>query len=211
MVIYPSVPRRFSNLITIAIFASLPTKGLLSDFQDACFKGTAFSLVYWEQKPYIFKDEKHSEIDGALPEILRSVYKTCCKTNAKISAKLIDYPTSLKATIDDYSNEVIIPVGRRVGREESIYLHPFLGLVDSPGIAVVAQKSIPGEELMAAILDSWPILIFIGMSLSLSGIVMWALVRSFIDLTRKLSVYTIHEELALCASDVKQGHCVAQF
>ena len=64
---------------------------------------------------------------------------------------------------------------------------------------------------MAAILDSWPILIFIGMSLSLSGIVMWALVRSFIDLTRKLSVYTTHEELALCASDVKQGHCVAQF
>ena len=61
--------------------------------QDACDKGSAFSVVYWEQKPYIFKDEKPSEIDGALPEILRSVYKACCKTNAKISAKLIDYPT----------------------------------------------------------------------------------------------------------------------
>lgn len=142
-------------------------------------------MVYWEQNPYIFKDETPGEIDGALPEILRSVYKACCKTSAKISAKLIDYPTSLKTTIDDYSNEVIIPVGRRVGREKSIFLHPFLGLVDSPGIAVVAQKSIPGEELMAAILDSWPILIFIGTSLSLSGIVMWALVRN----------YSTHKEL----------------
>ncbi|KAJ7390182.1 hypothetical protein OS493_026689 [Desmophyllum pertusum] len=42
-------------------------------------------------------------------------------------------------------------------------------------MAIVAQQGIPGEELMAAILDSWPILIFIGMSLSLSGIVMWVL------------------------------------
>ena len=185
MVIYPSVARRYSNFITLAIFVTLPTESLLSSFQDACDKGTAFSLVYWEQRPYIFKDDKNSEIDGALPEILRSVYKTCCKTNAKISAKLIDYPTSLKATIDNHSDQVIIPVGRRIGREKSIFLRPFLGLVDSPGIAVVAQKSIPGVELMAAILDSWPILIFIGMSLSLSGIVMWALVRSFIDLARK--------------------------
>ena len=86
-------------------------------------------------------------------------------------------------------------MGRRVDREESIFLHPFLGLVDSPGIAVIAQKSIPGEELMAAILDSWPILIFIGMSLSLSGIVMWALVRSVIDSARKPTVITAHEEL----------------
>lgn len=186
MIIYPSVAWRFSNFITLAIFVTLPTQGLLSSFQDACYNGTAFSLVYWEQSPYIFKDDKHSRIDGALPEILRSVYKTCCKTDANISAKFIDYPaTSLKTTIDDYSNEVIIPVGRRVGREKSIFLRPFLGLVDSPGIAVVTLKSIPGEELMAAILDSWPILIFIGMSLSLSGIVMWALVRSFIDLAWK--------------------------
>ena len=177
MVIYPSVAWLFSNLITLAIFVILPTQGLLSSFQDACYNGTEFSLVYWEQRPYIFKDDKHNEIDGALPEILRSVYKTCCKTNAIISAKLIDYPAeSLKETIDDHSNEVIIPVGRRVGLEKSIFLRPFLGLVDSPGVAVVAQKSIPGEDLMAAILDSWPILIFIGMSLSLSGIVMWALV-----------------------------------
>ena len=67
--------------------------------------------------------------------------------------------------------------------------------VDSPGITVIAQKSIPGEELMAAILDSWRILIFIGMSLSLSGIVMWALVRSVIDSARKPTVITAHEEL----------------
>lgn len=170
----------FSAFIALALFASLPTKALPSSFQDACDNGTAFSLVYWEKKPYIFRGAKDSEIDGALPEILRSVFKACCKTGASISAKRIKYPRSLRTTIDDHPAEVIIPVGRRVGREESIFLRPFLGLIDSPGVAVVAQKSIPGEELMAAILDSWPILIFIGMSLSLSGIVMWVLVRDFI-------------------------------
>lgn len=170
----------FSTFIALAVFVSLPTKGLPSRFQNACDNGTAFSLVYWEQKPYIFKGTEDSEINGALPEIFRIVFKACCKTSASISAKLIEYPASLRATIIDHSAEVIIPVGRRVGREKSIFLRPFLGLIDSPGIAVIAQQSIPGEELMAAILDSWPILIFIGTSLSLSGIVMWALVRGFI-------------------------------
>ena len=171
----------FSSFIALAVFFSLPTtRGLPSSFQNACDNGTAFSLVYWEQKPYVFKGTEDSEISGALPEILRSVFKACCTSSASISAKLIEYPRSLSAAINDHSTEVIIPVGRRAGREKSIFLRPFLGLIDSPGIAVIAQKSIPGEELMAAILDSWPILIFIGMSLSLSGIVMWALVRSFI-------------------------------
>ena len=127
MVIYPSVLLRFSNFITLAVFVSLPTKGLSStssSIQDACDKGTAFSVVYWEQKPYIFKDEKSSEIGGALPEILRSVYKACFKTNAKISAKLIDYPTSLKTTIDDYSNEVIIGA-LQLGSRDHIFPRKF--------------------------------------------------------------------------------------
>ena len=43
-------------------------------------------------------------------------------------------------------------------------------------MAVIVPKTIPGEDLIAAILDSWPILIFIVMSVSLSAIAMWALV-----------------------------------
>ncbi|XP_022790215.1 uncharacterized protein LOC111329712 isoform X2 [Stylophora pistillata] len=147
-----------------------------SNMQNACSPGkTSLDLIYWEQKPYVFMDKERGEISGALPEILRIVFKACCQKTPNISAKPIEYPKSLKTTIDQYSEEIIIPVGRRVGLEKSIFLRPFVGSVDSPGMAVVVQRSIPGEELLAAILDSWPIMIFIGMSLSLSGIVMWVL------------------------------------
>lgn len=171
-----------SDLLALAVCLILPRTGFAtSSFQNACDTGTSLDVVYWEQKPYIFKED--GEITGALPEILRKGFKACCGKSVKISEKLrMEYPKSLKIAINQYSNETIIPVGRRVGLEDSIFLRPFLGSIDSPGMAVVVQKSIPGEELLAAIFDSWPILIFIGMSLSLSGIVMWVLVRPFIRL-----------------------------
>ena len=168
----------FSTLIAFAVFVCLTTKSFASNFQSACDNGTSFPLVYWEKHPYVYKDERDSTIKGALPEILRTIFKKCCNRSANISAKRLEYPISLRNTIYNHSHEVIIPVGRRIGREKSIFLRPFLGLIDSPGMAVVAQKTIPGEELVAAIFDSWPILIFIGMSVSLSAIVMWVLVRA---------------------------------
>ena len=171
--------RSFSSLVALATLVQLlPAKLLASSFQHACENGTSFSLVYWEQKPYIYKDEGGNAIKGALPEILRRIFRSCCKTDAHISAKLLDYPGSLRSTIQNYSREVIIPVGRRIGRQESIFLRPFVGFIDSPRMAVVAQKTIPGQELMAAIFDSWPILIFIAMAISLSAIVMWVLVSA---------------------------------
>ena len=169
---------RFFTLIAFAVFVSLATKSFASNFQSACDNGTSFPLVYWDKHPYIYKNERDSSIKGALPEILRTIFKACCKTSANISAKRLEYPVLLRNTIQDHSHEVIIPVGRRIGREESMFLRPFLGLIDSPGMAVLVQKTIPGEELVAAIFNSWPILIFIGVSVSLSAIVMWVLVRA---------------------------------
>lgn len=173
----------FSDRLTfiLSVFSLLRIGLATSNMQNACSTGkTSLDLVYWEQKPYVFEDKERGEISGAIPEILRIVFKACCHKSPNISAKLIEYPKSLKTTIDHYSEEIIIPVGRRVGLEKSIFLRPFVGSVHSPGMAIVVQRSIPGEELLAAILDSWPIVIFIGMSLSLSGIVMWALVRELV-------------------------------
>lgn len=135
-------------------------------------------MVYWEQKPYVYKDEGEFLINGALPEILRKIFNVCCKREANITGKRIEYPSSLKLTIQNHSHQAIIPLGRRVSRGESIYLRPFLGLIESPGMAVIAQKTIPGQELLAAIFDAWPILIFIVMAVSLSAIVMWILVSA---------------------------------
>ena len=149
--------------------------------QEACDNGNPFSLVYWEHKPYIFKDQVKSEtfVNGALPNILRSALEACCKKGANISfAESIEFPVSLRHVIENQSLDIILPVGRRLARAESVFLRPFLGLVESPGMAVVLKKSISGADLLTAIFDSWPIVVFIGMCLLLSGIIIWVLVRS---------------------------------
>ena len=167
-----------STFEALVLFQFLPAASLASSFQLACDNGTSLSLVYWEQKPYVYKDEGEFLINGALPEILRKIFNVCCKREANITGKRIEYPSSLKLTIQNHSHQAIIPLGRRVSRGESIYLRPFLGLIESPGMAVIAQKTIPGQELLAAIFDAWPILIFIVMAVSLSAIVMWILVSA---------------------------------
>lgn len=167
-----------STFEALVLFQFLPSASLASSFQLACDNGTSLSLVYWEQKPYVYKDEGEFLIKGALPEILRKIFNVCCKREANITGKRIEYPSSLKLTIQNHSHQAIIPLGRRVSRGESIYLRPFLGLIESPGMAVIAQKTIPGQELLAAIFDAWPILIFIVMAVSLSAIVMWILVSA---------------------------------
>ena len=168
--------RTFSLLsFSISLFPST-LHCLASSFQYACDNGTFLHLTYWEHRPYVFTDDDGSTITGALPEIIRKTLKSCCRKEPSISGKRLQYPVSLSHTIGNNRDEVILPVGRRSGHGESVFLRPFLRLIDSPGMAVIVPKTIPGEDLIAAIFDSWPILIFIAMSVSLSAIAMWVLV-----------------------------------
>lgn len=82
--------------------------------------------------------------------------------------------------IDQYLEEIIIFVGWRVGFEKLIFLCFFVGLVYLFGMVIVVQRSILGEEFLVVILDFWLIVIFIGMLLFFSGIVMWVLVRELV-------------------------------
>ena len=165
-----------STLFAFTIIAYSSTRCLASSFQYACDNGTSFSLIFWEQRPYIYRNGGE-EVNGALPEILRKTFKSCCKRDPIMSGEKLKYPESLRDTIENHFDKVILPVGRRIRREETIFLRPFLGLIDSPGMAVIVLKTTPGQDLIAAILQSWPILIFIVMSVSLSAIAMWVLVR----------------------------------
>ncbi|XP_068673371.1 uncharacterized protein [Montipora foliosa] len=163
-----------STLFAFTIIVYSSTRCLASSFQYACDNGTSFSLIFWEQRPYIYRNGGE-EVNGALPEILRKTFKSCCKRDPIMSGEKLKYPESLRDTIGNHFDKVILPVGRRIRREETIFLRPFLGLIDSPGMAVIVLKTTPGQDLIAAILQSWPILIFIVMSVSLSAIAMWVL------------------------------------
>ncbi|KAK2564258.1 Potassium voltage-gated channel subfamily G member 1 [Acropora cervicornis] len=167
--------RTFSLLAFSISILSASLHCLASSFQYACDNVTSFPLTYWEHRPYVFTDHDGSTITGALPKIIRQTLKSCCRKEPSISGKRLQYPVSLRDIIKNNHDEVIVPVGRRSGHGGSVFLRPYLRLIDSPGMAVIVPKTIPGEDLIAAIFDSWPILIFIVMSVSLSAIAMWAL------------------------------------
>ena len=74
------------------------------------------------------------------------------------------------------TQNIVLPVGRRAGKINSMYGRPFAGLVQSPHLSVVISNQLSGSDLMSAVFDAWPILIFILMSLLVSGVLVWGLV-----------------------------------
>ena len=73
------------------------------------------------------------------------------------------------------SRDLAMPIKQRVGKY-SVLGMAFVGLLDSPGIAVVIKRTVAGTELLKAILMAWPILIFVILSALLSGFFIWFLV-----------------------------------
>ena len=58
---------------------------------------------------------------------------------------------------------------------------PFFPIVESPGVIYLQKKEPAGnaaEAVMEAVLQGWPVLVLTLIMAALSGIVMWALVRS---------------------------------
>lgn len=103
-------------------------------------------------------------------DILERGIQLCCHVHVQLQYN------NMEEKKDLINRSIIMPVSRRSYQTTIAYGRPFVGLVDAPAIAVITQASVPGADLLMAILDSWPILIFIITTISLSGLMIWLLV-----------------------------------
>lgn len=158
------------------------------------------ALVWWPKTPLIFaENETFNEVQdlkGILPKVWSSVVEQCesylTAENLAIlkHGKTLRLPSALpKAEFSELvtGKSVLMPVKLRKEKESCTGI-PFVKLLDSPGVAVLLKKTLTGTDLLNAILMAWPILIFVVLSASISGFVIWFLVgfifRSTVRRTR---------------------------
>ena len=146
------------------------------DFSRACEQGERVPVVYLQQEPLIFHDEGKTMMSGIMHEIFEKLVEECCNESTRITYEANDSSGPIGDILEKHENYLVLPVGRRSGRTQSVLNRPFISLLRSPGLAVVVMKSLSGSDLAAAIVQSWPVIIFIIMSLALAGMFVWFLV-----------------------------------
>lgn len=150
------------------------------------------AVFWWSQEPYVYIAEEHHHDDehdeevtaptllpsvaGMFPEILNQVVRRCCVDNTTLNyTKIPEGPASLDKLLTTNHFDVIIPVGAQVGAWEA-RKRPFVGMLESPGVAVLIKGNVSGTQLLLSVLQGWPILVFILISASLAGVVIWLVV-----------------------------------
>ena len=153
-----------------------------SNVDHKCDNGEQMTVLWWSQEPYIFTSKEHDlpSLEGMFPVILSKMIKRCCNITTTVNyTKIPEGPTSLDKLLSSSNFDVIIPVGGNVGAE-TVRRFPFVGVLESPGVAVLVKGNVSGTQLLLSVLQGWPILVFILISATLAGVVIWLVVSKLI-------------------------------
>lgn len=153
-----------------------------SSVDHKCINGEQMTVLWWTQEPYIFTPKEHDfpSLEGMFPVTLNKVIKSCCHINTTVNyTKIPEGPASLDNLLGSNNFDVIIPVGGNVGAE-TVRRFPFVGVLESPGVAVLIKGNVSGTQLLLSVLQGWPILVFILISATLAGVIIWLAVSELI-------------------------------
>lgn len=188
IVIVAQVSKKSYLCSTVLMLLFIVLRGQATDLDSKCAKGQQISVFWWSHEPYISGSEEYHREErnddeihqkglwGMFPVILARVLRHCCHVNTTLSYKKThDGPESLDSILALDQFDVIIPVGAEL-QALTVRRFPFAVLLESPGVAVLIRGNVSGTQLLLSVLQGWPILVFILISASLAGVVIWLVV-----------------------------------
>ena len=153
----------------------------LSNVDDKCKHGRPITAKWWPQEPYIHQSASHGDSPrGIFADFLERVVESCCNRSSAINYTTFSPGASgLPELLSEDSYDLVLPVASGSGAFRG---YPFVGVFESPGVAVLMKNNVSGAQLLLAVLEGWPILVFILLSASLAGLIIWLLVSETADL-----------------------------
>ncbi|EDO40030.1 predicted protein [Nematostella vectensis] len=113
---------------------------------------------------------------GIFHDILTESLKICCPAIKLEFKKIATGNQGLRNMMDGGDFDVIAPVGNSP-YSSNIRGYPFLEISESSGSAILMSGNASGGRLLFSVLSAWPILIFIVISATLAGVIIWFLER----------------------------------
>ncbi|XP_015759168.1 PREDICTED: uncharacterized protein LOC107338448 [Acropora digitifera] len=144
------------------------------------------SFAFHKNLPYAYfhtGKSKHLQIQGMIPGLLSDILDYCCPGGAKKVqfAKLLKKPADAEDRITsemvneyDFTFPIHAPATSRSFRD-----HPFIPLVRVPSVVFLAydgnERTSKTHAIATTILKAWPIMVFILLTATFSGIIIWFL------------------------------------
>ena len=157
---------------------------------ERCFREDLYdmpiSFAFHKNVPYtsIHDGKRNLQIRGMFPGLLSDMLDYCCPGGAKKVqfAKLLRKPADAEDRIAsemvneyDFTFPIHAPATSRSFRD-----HPFIPLVRVPSVVLLAydgnERTSKTHAIATTILKAWPIMVFILLTATFSGIIIWFLV-----------------------------------
>lgn len=153
-----------------------------------CENGLALSIAWHQYPPYtiVYQPQtKHKRtrglaVDGMFPGILKAALSSCCHKNSTVLfGKFLKSVRNAENHIDEDTFDLTFPL---YGYDSSANLfrdRAFIRVVTAPRVILMVHNEQPDTTrthiLISTIANAWPMLIFILVTASLSGIIIWFL------------------------------------
>ena len=121
-------------------------------------------------------------VEGIFPHIINKMLHVCCNSSTTVKyGKIFDSIRGLEGQLNqpETAYDFSFPVtGKSLG-DESFKDLPYIPIVQAPRVALLVRdktENTKTAQLMNTVFKAWPILIFILVAATLSGIIIWLLV-----------------------------------
>ena len=155
---------------------------------EKCSRGLPLSVAWQYYGPYAKPEVVNGKIGvgGIFPHLINKMLHVCCNRATTVKhGKILDSIQALERQLDQPKMiyDFTFPVtGRSLG-DESFKDIPYVPFVQAPRVALLVRDKTEDSktsQLLNTVFKAWPILIFILVAATLSGIIIWLLV-SFIS------------------------------
>lgn len=151
---------------------------------EKCSKGLPLSASWQYYGPYTKPNITDGKIvvEGIFPHLINRMLHVCCNSATTVKyGKILGSIRALEGQLDrpNKAYDFSFPItGKSLG-DESFKELPYIPFVQAPRVALLVRdktEDTKTSQLMNTVFKAWPILIFILVAATLSGIIIWLLV-----------------------------------
>lgn len=185
--IYAKNDTKIFELRNITFSGNVLTEDELSrfSFDEKCSRGLPLSAAWQYYGPYAKPSIRGGQIavEGIFPHLINKMLHVCCNSSATVKfGKVFDSIRGIEGQLDkpNEAYDFSFPV-TGMSLEDVVFKDmPYIPFVQAPRVALLVHETAEDNkttQLMNTVFKAWPILIFILVAATLSGIIIWLLVR----------------------------------
>lgn len=154
-------------------------------FDEKCSRGLPLSAAWQYYGPYTKPNIRSGQVavEGIFPHMINKMLRVCCNSSATVKfGKIYDSIRGLEGHLDQPNEayDFSFPITGLSLEDEVFKDMPYIPFVQAPRVALLVHETAEDNkttQLMNTVFKAWPILIFILVAATLSGIIIWLLDR----------------------------------